>query len=76
MAKGNTAGVCRRVARAYELDTLQFNPGHIGCPPEATGLDELTYEGYDPLSPIFIGSRKVDFVAEHDKPATQLNRGK
>jgi len=76
MTERDTARVCGRIARAYELDTLQLDPGHIGSSPEAAGLDELTYKRYDPLSPVFIGGWKVDLVTEYHEPATQLNRGK
>src|SRR6266404_6322676 len=75
MTEGNTTGIRGRVARAYKLDTLQLNPGHVGSSPETTGLDELTNERYNSLSSVFISGRKVDFVTEYHEPATQLNWG-
>jgi hypothetical protein len=76
MTERDTARICGRIARAYKLDTLQLDPGHIGSSPESTGLDELTNKRYDPLSSVFIGGWEVDLVTEYHEPATQLNRGK
>ena len=77
MTDRDTARVCRRIACAYELYTLQLDPGHIGGSPEAAGLDDSMNKTYDPLSPVFIGGWKVDLVVtEYHEPSTQLNMGK
>lgn len=62
--KGNW--VCDQLTN--ELDARESDPLMIGGPPEAALFGKLAKESDYTLSAVFIGSRKIDFIAKHHQP--------
>src|SRR4051794_22579987 len=61
------------IASANELYSLERHPGLVRCPPESILLNELSQEGNCSLRAVPIRCRKIDLVAEDDKPSTNLS---
>jgi len=69
-----TTGICGRIARSNELNSLKRDPLFILRPPVPIVLSDLSEEGNDGLSTVLISVWKINLITEHYKPLVGVCR--
>src|SRR6266480_2111327 len=66
------AGIGRRVAGSDKLNPIERDPSLVSGSPEAILLHKLSEKRDGAWGAVLVGSRKIDLVAEDNKPPANL----